>query len=117
MAYHNLFNADDTPLAQRQAQLAEKRSIMDNVLIEAKDMQRGLSKSDKDKLDEYFQGIRDIETRLSKTESWMDVPKSKAPFEAPTGNISGPTEIETMYKILVALYRPIIPGSLPIVSR
>ena len=102
VAYHNLFNADDTPLAQRKAQLVEKRSIMDNVLIEAKDMQRGLSKSDKDKLDEYFQGIRDIETRLSKTESWMDVPKSKAPFEAPTANISGPVEIETMYKILVA---------------
>ena len=34
-------------------------------------MQAGLTKSDTDKLDEYFQGIRDIETRLSKTESWL----------------------------------------------
>jgi len=101
-AYHNLFSADNIPLAERKAMLSEKRSIMDYVLIEAKDMQKDLTKSDKEKLGEYFQGIRDIETRLSKTESWMEVPKAKAAFEAPQGNISGPLEIETMYKILVS---------------
>ena len=61
--------------------LAEERSVLDSVMIEAKDMQRGLTKSDTDKLDEYFQSIRDIETRLSKAEKWMDVPKSKAPLK------------------------------------
>ena len=101
-AYHNLFSADKLPIEQRKALLAEKRSILDSVHIEAKDIQRSLNKSDKDKIGEYFQGIRDIETRLSKTEAWMNVPKAKAPFGAPADGLSGPEEIETMYKIMIA---------------
>ena len=100
--YLKLFAADDMPLAQRRAMLAEKRSVMDSVLIEAKDMQRGLTKSDTDKLDEYFQSIRDIETRLSKAEQWMDVPKSEGPLDAPDETLVGRTEIEMMYKLMVA---------------
>ncbi|MDD7985092.1 DUF1552 domain-containing protein [Lentisphaera marina] len=101
-AYHKLFSADNLPIEQRKALLAEKRSILDSVHIEAKDIQRSLNKSDKDKIGEYFQGIRDIETRLSKTEAWMNVPKAKAPFGAPADGLSGPEEIETMYKIMIA---------------
>ena len=55
--FHKLFSADDLPLAQRQAAIAEKRSVLDAVLTEAKRVQRGLSKNDNDKLDEYFQGL------------------------------------------------------------
>ena len=77
--YLKLFAADDLPIAQRRAMLAEERSVLDSVMIEAKDMQRGLTKGDTDKLDEYFQSIRDIETRLSKSEKWMDVPQVGSP--------------------------------------
>ena len=35
----------------------EERSVLDSVMIEAKDMQKGLTKSDTDKLEEYFQSI------------------------------------------------------------
>jgi hypothetical protein len=71
-------------------------------MIEAKDMQRGLTKSDTDKLDEYFQSIRDIETRLSKAEQWMGVPKPESPLEAPEETLVGRSEIEMMYKLMVA---------------
>jgi hypothetical protein len=100
--YLKLFGADDMPLAQRRAMLAEQRSVLDSVRIEAKDMQKGLTKTDTDKLDEYFQSIRDIETRLSKAEKWMDVPKSEAPLEEPDEALVGRTEIEMMYKLIVA---------------
>ncbi len=100
--YLKLFGANDIPLAQRRAMLAEERSVLDSVMIEAKDMQRGLTKSDTDKLDEYFQSIRDIETRLSKSEKWMDVPKSRAPLEEPDTALAGRSEIEMMYKLMVA---------------
>jgi len=100
--YLKLFAADDLPIAQRRAMLAEERSILDSVMIEAKDMQKGLTKSDTDKLDEYFQSIRDIETRLGKAEKWMDVPKSKAPLEEPDTALRGRSEIEMMYKLMVA---------------
>ena len=100
--FHKLFSADDLPLAQRQAAIAEKRSVLDAVFTEAKRVQRGLTKTDNDKLDEYFQGIRDIETRLSKDEDWLDVPKAKAPIEAPSPGLKGKEEIEMMYNLIVA---------------
>ena len=100
--FHKLFSADDLPLEQRQAAIAESRSVLDAVLGEAKRVQRGLSKTDTDKLDEYFQGIRDIETRLKKDEAWLDVPKAKAPLGEPEPGLKGKAEIEIMQDLIVA---------------
>ena len=100
--FHKLFSADDMPLKQRQAAIAENRSILDAVLSDAKRVQRGLSKTDTDKLGEYFQGIRDIETRLGKDEAWLDVPKAQAPLEEPALGLKGKAEIEIMQDLIVA---------------
>ncbi|MDD7985104.1 DUF1552 domain-containing protein [Lentisphaera marina] len=105
MTYHKMFSADDMPLAQRQSLIADKRSVLDSMHIEAKRIQKGLTKTDVDKLNEYYQSIRDIETRLSKEESWLDVPKAKAPLAAPSGNLKGIQEIEVMYKLMVAAFQ------------
>ena len=102
VTFHKLFSAEDLPLDQRQAAISEKRSVLDAVLTEAKRVQRGLSTSDNDKLDEYFQGIRDIETRLSKDEDWLDKPKPKAPLDEPSAGLKGKDEIEMMYNLIVA---------------
>jgi hypothetical protein len=103
--FHKLFSAEDMPLAQRQAAIAEKRSVLDAVLSEAKRVQNGLTKTDTDKLDEYFQGIRDIETRLGKDEAWLDVPKAKAPIGEPEPGLKGKGEIEIMYDLIVAAFQ------------
>jgi hypothetical protein len=100
--FHKLFSADDLPLEQRQAAIAENRSVLDAVLTEAKRVQRGLSKTDTDKLDEYFQGIRDIETRLGKDETWLDIPKAEAPIAEPEPGLKGREEIKVMYDLIVA---------------
>ena len=100
--FHKLFSADDLPLEQRQAAIEEKRSVLDAVLTEAKRVQNGLSRNDNDKLDEYFQGIRDIETRLGKDEDWMDKPKPKAPINEPPAGLKGKEEIEMMHNLIVA---------------
>ena len=100
--FHKLFSAETLPLAQRQAAIAERRSVLDAVLADAKGLQKGLSKGDNDKLDEYFQGIRDIETRLDKDEDWLDVPKAKAPMKEPKKGLKGKEEIKVMYDLIVA---------------
>ena len=100
--FHKLFSPDNMPLAQRQAAIAERRSVLDAVLTDAKRLQKGLSKNDTDKLDEYFQGIRDIETQLNKDEEWLDVPKVKAPIDEPKPGLKGKDEIEVMYNLIVA---------------
>jgi hypothetical protein len=102
-AYHKLFADDKTPLAQRQAMLQQRRSVLDTVLENAKTMNRGLSSNDTDKLDEYFQSVREIEVRLSKEEQWLDVPKRQpSDLEEPEGKIVGYEEVKLMYDIMVA---------------
>lgn len=100
--FHKLFSADNMPLEQRQAAIAENRSVLDAVLSQAKSVQRGLSKTDTGKLDEYFQGIRDIENRLKKDEDWLEIPKVKAPLEEPSPGLKGKAEIEIMQDLIVA---------------
>ena len=101
-AFHRLFSDDTTPLSERQAMIAQKRSVLDAVLEEAKRVQNGLTKTDIDKLDEYYQSIRDIEVRLGKDEQWLSVPKSKPPVVEPKLGLAGKAEIEVMYDLIVA---------------
>ena len=100
--FHQLFSADDLPLEQRQAAIAENRSVLDAVLTEAKRVQRGLTRVDKEKIQEYFQGIRDIEKRLSKDESWLNVPKAAPPIDEPEAGLKGRDEIGVMYDLIIA---------------
>jgi len=101
-AFHRLFSDDTTPLSERQAMIAQKRSVLDAVLEDAKRVQNGLTKTDIDKLDEYYQSIRDIEVRLGKDEQWLSVPKSKPPITEPKPGLAGKAEIEVMYDLIVA---------------
>ena len=101
-AFHRLFSNETTPLSERQAMLAQKRSVLDAVLEDAKRVQKGLAKTDTDKLDEYFQSIRDIEVRLGKDEQWLNVPKSKPPITEPKPGLAGKEEIQVMYDLIVA---------------
>jgi hypothetical protein len=101
-AFHRLFSDDTTPLSERQAMLAQKRSVLDAVLEDAKRVQSGLTKADIDKLDEYYQSIRDIEVRLGKDEQWLNVPKSKPPVSEPKPGLAGKEEIKVMYDLIVA---------------
>jgi len=103
-AFHRLFSDDKTPLAERQAALLQQRSVLDTVLEDARSSSKGLTKADTEKLDEYFQSIREIETRLSKEEEWLDVPKAKPdpqPKE-PGEGLAGVEEVKVMYDLMIA---------------
>ena len=101
-AYHRLFSKETTPIEQQQAMLAQKRSVLDAVLENASDLRKRLGKVDSAKLDEYFQGIRDIETRLGKDEQWIGVPQPKAPLAEPKPGLAGYEEIKLMYDLILA---------------
>jgi hypothetical protein len=101
-AFNRLFSAESESVEKLQRRLAQKRSLLDTVREEARDLQRSLTKADLEKLDEYFQGIRDIEVRLSKDEQWQSVPKPRSPLQAPPEGPSGREEIRLMYELTAA---------------
>ena len=54
---------------------AEKRSILDEVLGEAKRLEKQLGRSDQQKLGEYLASVRETELRVERQAAWIDVPR------------------------------------------
>ena len=69
--FERLFGAADeeTDPARRARRERNKRSVLDSVLGDAKKLQGELGSSDRRKLDEYLYAIRDIETRIQRSEN------------------------------------------------
>jgi hypothetical protein len=58
-----------------------------------------------EKLEEYFQSIREIELRIAKEDQWQSIPKPKAPVPTPPEGRSGIEEIRVMYDLMVAAFQ------------
>ena len=74
--FERLFVPDTA--ADKQATLkryANRKSVLDNVLGDAKSLQRKLGDTDRKKLDEYFGSVRQTEERVQRLTDWVDVPK------------------------------------------
>lgn len=79
--------------------------MLDVLLEDSRSVQRRLNKTDADKLDEYLQGIRDIETRLSKEKQWLGIPKPRVDLDEPPPGLAGREEIRLMYDLIVAAFQ------------
>jgi hypothetical protein len=103
-AFHKLFSDEKTPLQQRQAELRRQQSVLDTVLADARDLSRDLGREDQDKLGEYLESIRDIETQIAKETQWLDVPKQRPEngLAEPRQGVNGVAEIRLMYDLMVA---------------
>jgi hypothetical protein len=58
-------------------------SVLDLVLAEAKDLQRRVSGRDREKLDEYFSSVRDVEKKVQKQRKWLDRPSPTTDYRLP----------------------------------
>jgi hypothetical protein len=70
-------------IQQQMKKLREGRSIMDAVQDEAKRFGARVGAADRDKLDEYFTSVREMEQRLVKAEEWVQKPKPKIDARQP----------------------------------
>ncbi|HSH94482.1 MAG TPA: DUF1552 domain-containing protein, partial [Roseimicrobium sp.] len=68
---------------QQVRKLKDGQSIMDTVSGQAKALQRSVSPQDRDKLDQYFTSVRELEVRLAKAEAWTKRPKPKVDAKPP----------------------------------
>lgn len=103
--YARLFGADDLPPEALRERITRQRSVLDLVLDEAKSIDRRLGSRDREKLAEYFESVRDIETRLDKDEQWLGAAKPRPPLAEPPATVGGTREIELMYDLTVAALR------------
>lgn len=58
-------------------------SILDAVLGDARSLKRGLNSNDKQKLEEYFSSVRDVERKLKLDKKWQQIPKPNTDLELP----------------------------------
>lgn len=70
-------------VAAQQRRLADGQSILDAVGEQAKGLKSGLGTNDREKIDEYFTSVRELEQRLAKTAEWAKKPKPKVDAKQP----------------------------------
>ncbi len=77
-----------TEIAEQERKLALGQSIMDAVAGQAKSLEHDLGAHDRERLDQYFTGVRDLELRLGKSREWERKPKpvvkTKPPLDPTT---------------------------------
>ncbi|MFG0334664.1 MAG: DUF1552 domain-containing protein [Maioricimonas sp. JB049] len=90
--FERLFVNDSPSERERQAErIREGRSIMDLVRDDARRLSRELGPGDRDRLDEYFTSVRELELRLAASEKWAERPKPKIDASRPV-DISNPND-------------------------
>jgi hypothetical protein len=74
LVFERLFGAGppEERLANMKRRRQEQRSILDFVLDDAHHMERSLNSHDKDKLDQYLTGVRELESRITRAEKFGD---------------------------------------------
>jgi len=98
--FDRLFS-NDSP--ERQAQRGQENklqgSILDAIHGEAKGLSKKVNREDKEKLDEYFTSIRDVEKRLERRKRWTTQPKPEAPFDKPA-NANTVDDLPMLYELI-----------------
>ena len=77
--------------AQTQAQIRKLelgQSILDAVAGQAKELQRSVGPQDRDRLDQYFTSVRDLEQRMQMSREWERKPKPKVAVAVPLDPVS-----------------------------
>ena len=67
----------------------EGRSMLDFVRDRAKSLNNQLGTADRQRIEEYFESVRDVERQLKMTREWVNRPKPKAVGAEPRDIISG----------------------------
>ncbi len=77
---------DDVQAQARR--LRDGQSILDTVREQAKAMSPKLGTRDREKVDEYFTSVRELERRMVITEEWSKKPKPKVDVKQPQNNMN-----------------------------
>jgi Protein of unknown function (DUF1552) len=103
--FERLFgDSSNTDPVARNTQMRQEGSILDSVTQKVAQLQRALGPSDRSKLSEYFEAVRDVERRIQKAEeqSNREVPVVEHPAGIPA---SFEEHTKLMYDLYVLAYQ------------
>ena len=103
--FERLFGDRDTTSPDaRWARLAQRRSILDSVMLAVADLRLALGAADTAKLTEYLDAVRDVERRIQRTEEQRarELPVLDRPVGTPA---SFPEHARLMFDLLVLAYQ------------
>ena len=72
--FDRLFRGDRASLESRRDQLRRRIRLVDAVLDSARSLDKRLGKSDREKMDQYLTSLDEVESRLTASEKWIDIP-------------------------------------------
>ncbi len=98
VVFERLFG-DGGSAASRQAQVRQSGSILDSVAQEALSLERTLGPSDRNKLSEYLDSVRDLEQRIGRAEARGE----QAEIDLPDRPIDVPEDFEEYAKLMFDL--------------
>ncbi|MEY3853512.1 MAG: hypothetical protein RI910_2492 [Verrucomicrobiota bacterium] len=103
--YRRLFVAG-TPeeKAATMRRIAAGGSVLDLLLAKAKQLERSSDPQDRARLDQYFQSIRELETRLQRSLAWEQRPKPKVAYPMPK-DIADANEVVARSRLMFDLVR------------
>lgn len=89
-------------------QLAMSQSALDELMADARSLQRTLSRNDREKLDEYLQSVRDTEIKVEKAKRWIDIPFPKVDVDHLTLDVT-PEEpklyLQAMFELIYLAFQ------------
>ena len=95
--YRKLFLTDSAEeSARRLADIERGESILDHVLARAKPVEQSLAPADRQRLDQYFTSIRELEQRLERGRAWQSRPKPQVSAGQPQDILDTTQMVERM---------------------
>ncbi|QDU92894.1 DUF1552 domain-containing protein [Lignipirellula cremea] len=103
--YRQLFvQGSEKEIEERVHDLESGRSLLDTVRERARRLEKTTGPADRQRLDQYFTAIRELEQQLLQSESWQHKPKPQVELPEPT-DVSEPAQLLTRLRSTLEVLR------------
>lgn len=96
--FDRLFRGDRDSMATQREQLQRRIKLVDAVLDSARSLNRQLGQSDREKMDQYLTSLNEIESRLTASEKWIDIPLKTQDFSHLDLSVTNESEPRDYYR-------------------
>lgn len=78
--FNRLFRGDRASAQAERERLQRQIKLVDAVAVSARSLDKQLGKSDRERMDQYLTSLDEMESRLTASERWIDVPLKKQDY-------------------------------------